>query len=127
MKSRINILIVCVLALSLLYGCAEMDMPTSNTVLKSPMSSGSVKIGMTKTQVLNQYGEPDLKRMVTSKEWGGTREEWYYSARTSLPVGMGYLSESAYLYFDGENLTNIGSKAMGSAVQVKDSSEEFIK
>ncbi|MBD3379270.1 MAG: hypothetical protein GF408_02290 [Candidatus Omnitrophica bacterium] len=119
--------IACLLAVYLLGGCAEMDMPSGNTMLKSPVGSGNIKKGMTKSQVLNEYGEPDLKRVVTSKGWAGEREEWFYRARTSLPVGMGYLSENAYLYFDEDILTNISHEPMGSSIEKRTSEEDFIK
>lgn len=97
-----------------LSGCADIEIPKGEQFLKDPIGEGSLRIGMTKDQVVSVYGEPDFKGPVSSEEWNQPREEWVYSATAStLPVGAGYLSEDLYLYFDGENLTNISRKPLG--------------
>jgi hypothetical protein len=104
----------CIAAVFFVAGCAEVKMPTTSQILKDPLGEGSIKVGMTKDQVVSVYGEADMKRMVVSEEWNGTREEWLYKARySSLPVNAGYLSDDLYLYFDGPSLTNISKTPMG--------------
>ena len=99
-----------------LAGCADMPIPKADNILTG---STSIKIGMTKNQVASVYGEPDSKQMVVAKEWGEYREEWFYKARYSgLPVGTDYLVENVFLYFDGENLTNISQKPLGKSEEV---------
>jgi hypothetical protein len=76
---------------------------------------------MTKAQVVEIYGEPDVKADTVSDKWGGMREEWVYRARYSaLPVSAGYLSEDLYLYFDGENVTNISKEPLGKQKEIED-------
>ena len=101
----------------LISGCAGVEAPKPDEILKNPLGPGSVKVGMTKAQVVNIYGEPDIKGTVDSGKWSDTREEWIYEARASaLPVSAGYLGEDLYLYFDGDNLTNISKKPLGKEI-----------
>jgi len=91
-----------------LSGCADIQ-PNPAQIIKNPIGPNIAKVGMTKSQVISLYGEPGFKKIgVRSEEWEGTREEWFYRATiTGLPVNADYLAEDLYLYFDGNNLTNI--------------------
>lgn len=96
-----------------LTGCADIQAPRPGEMLRQPTGSGGLHTGMTKAQVIERYGEPDIKSTVFSDEWKQAREEWVYRARYSaLPVGAGYLANDLYLYFDGDNLTNISQKPL---------------
>ncbi len=96
-------------------GCAEIEVPRAEKLITDPIGDATLKRGMTKTQVINIYGDPSLKQKVVSKEWNQPREEWFYRAGYNiLPVNAGHLSEDLYLYFDGENLTTITRKSLGS-------------
>jgi len=87
-------------------------------MLKDPLGEGSLRVGMTKDKVVSVYGESDAKRVVISEEWGSSRDEWMYKGRYStFPVNAGYFSEDLYLYFDGENLTNISKTPLGEGVE----------
>lgn len=120
-----NLFVVIVL---LLAGCSGFESPDTDTILKAPFGSGGLNPGMTRSQVLERYGEPDLKSDVTSDAWKGTREEWYYCARyDSIPVNAGYLSQDLYLYFDGDNLTNTSKKELGEKKEIEKDVQEFIK
>ena len=55
---RFNIFIL-MSALIFVFGCAEVDIPTPEDVLKHPLGTESVKRGMSKDQVKNLWGEPD--------------------------------------------------------------------
>ncbi|MBN1354583.1 MAG: hypothetical protein JW994_07965 [Candidatus Omnitrophica bacterium] len=92
-----------------LAGCAGLEPPTPVEIIKRPLGTESVKLGMTMDEVRNVWGDPDQVNHVTDKEkWGGERTEWVYMSRTSvLPVDAGYLFKTKKLYFDGKNLTNI--------------------
>jgi len=93
-----------------LFGCADITLPTPKELLNKPIGEGSVKIGMTKSEVKEIWGGPDQINFVRDEEkWGGPREEWVYFPMSSrnLPVAAGYFSETRRLYFDGESLTNI--------------------
>ena len=106
---NVFMLIGIFLATVLLAGCAEIPIPTPTDIIKRPIGTDSVKIGMTKDKVRELWGEPDQINFVENKErWGGEREEWVYRAAYSgIPVDAGYLSKTKRLYFDGPNLTNI--------------------
>ncbi|UCD55579.1 MAG: hypothetical protein JSV93_01920 [Candidatus Omnitrophota bacterium] len=95
--------------LFLLSGCADITPPTPKDIIKHPLGSDSVKIGMTKGKVIQRWGEPDQINYVEDKEkWGGAREEWTYVGRYSaIPINKNYLYKTRKLYFDGESLTNI--------------------
>lgn len=91
-------------------GCADMEIPTVNDILKSPIGTCSIKRGMTKDQVKDNWGEPSKIRFEEVKEEGvsRTREIWVYQADFKLvPVDTDYLSETKFVYFDGDNVTNI--------------------
>lgn len=92
-----------------IVSCADVMPPPPQKIIQTPIGTSSVKIGMTKDQVVDLWGEPDAKKVTEdSEKWSGAREEWLYRGRYSeLPVDAGYLSKTKKLYFDGDNLTNI--------------------
>ena len=95
-------------------GCADIKVPGMKNFLKDPLGEAALKTGMLANQVVSIYGEPNMRRTVVSNEWNEPRVEWFYKADYSiLPVGAGYLTEDLYLYFDGENLTNISRSPLG--------------
>ena len=91
------------------YGCSAITIPTPTDVLKTPLGTESIKIGMTKQEVESLWGKPSETRMVEDKtRWTSPREMWVYRAQYgAVPVDAGYLSKTKKLYFDGENLTDI--------------------
>lgn len=96
-----------------LAGCSDLPYPKSNDILKG---GNTVRVGMAMSQVRALYGDPVSRRTVVSKEWGESREEWFYRSTLSpLPANAGYLSEDTYLYFDGETLTNISYTPIGKS------------
>ncbi len=95
-------------------GCAGVEVPRTEDFLRQPLGKGGLTLGMSQAQVLEKYGPPDIKSQAVSPGWRSSREEWVYGARYSgLPVGVGYLAEDLYLYFDGDNLTNISNRPLG--------------
>lgn len=94
----------------ILAGCAAIEAPTPEEVVSHPLGTEAVKVGMTKSEVESLWGKPDDITVVEDKEkWKGPREVWTYRAQASaIPVDAGYLSKTKKLYFDGDNLTNIG-------------------
>jgi len=95
-----------------LYGCADITPPTPEDIIRRPLGTDSVKVGMTQNQVKELWGGPDQVNYIENEEkWGGSRVEWVYFGRVSaLPVDAGYLSKTKKLYFDGKNLTNIAEE-----------------
>ena len=99
------------LTASLLFsGCSAIVLPNPEDVVKHPLGTESIKVGMTKEQVESIWGKPNQVKTVEDKaKWQGTREVWRYRAQYgSIPVDAGYLSSTKKLYFDGNNLTDIG-------------------
>lgn len=92
-----------------LSGCAMIESANPDEVVKHPLGTEAIKVGMTKHQVESLWGKPDDITAAEDKEkWGGSREVWVYRAQYSaLAVDAGYLSKTKKLYFDGDNLTNI--------------------
>lgn len=111
------LIIMAAVSFILAAGCADVKAPTPKEMITEPLGATQVKVGMSRSEVESLLGDPDIKQAVTSKMWSGQRVEWFYKGRyTSLPVGADYLSEDLYLYFDGDNLTNISRKPLGRAV-----------
>jgi len=106
---RAALVIMCMLSASMLLGCNTLTIPTPDDIIKKPLGSESVKIGMSKQQVESIWGKPDHISTAENKEkWSSPREVWIYNARYgAIPVDAGYLSKTQKLYFDGENLTEI--------------------
>lgn len=100
---------IVAMALTGLYGCNTLTIPSPDEIIKKPLGTESVKIGMTKSQVESIWGKPDSVTTAESKDkWSTQREVWTYDAHYgAIPVDAGYLSNSKKLYFDGENLTDI--------------------
>ncbi len=96
--------------LVIIPGCAGIMPPNPDDVVSHPLGTEAIKIGMSKQQVESLWGKPDEIRTVEDKEkWKEPREVWVYRAQYSaVPVDAGYLSKTKKLYFDGNNLTNIG-------------------
>ena len=110
------IAIVCFL----IAGCSGIEAPKTDEFIKQPLGNGGLELGMSKARVVDMYGEPNAKRVVISDEWKAPREEWFYKATVSmLPMNAGYLADDMYLYFDGDNLTNISKKPLGHNADIK--------
>lgn len=111
MAAKKLILAFGILALAInVCSCAGIEPPDPDDVVNHPLGTESVKIGMSKEEVESLWGKPDSITTVEDKEkWKGAREVWIYRAQYSaVPVDAGYLSKTKKLYFDGNNLTNIG-------------------
>ena len=111
-----GVLIMLLLALGALAisGCAEIDpFETPAEVIRHPLGTESIRIGMSKEEVISKWGEPDITNKLPATDVSGSQgEEWVYKARryTPVPVDVGYLHKNKYLYFDGNNLTLISNE-----------------
>lgn len=101
---------LAIASLAFLCGCSVIQVPSAEEVIRHPLGTESIKIGMTKQEVESIWGKPDEVKTVENKEkWQGSREVWTYRAQYGrIPVDAGYLSKNKKLYFDGNNLTEIG-------------------
>jgi hypothetical protein len=103
-------LVILALSVIVLSGCSMISAANPVEVIKHPLGTESIKIGMTKQQVESLWGKPDDIKFVENKQkWQGQREMWIYRAEygSAIPVDAGYLSKTKKLYFDGQNLTDI--------------------
>jgi len=111
MRARKRIKFTIFFFILTLCGCSLVELPNPNEVVRHPLGTETIKIGMTKQQVEVLWGKPNEVKMVENKEkWGGggTREVWVYRSQyNAIPVDAGYLSKTKKLYFDGQNLTDI--------------------
>ena len=110
-NARLIRLSIIIMALSVLgYGCTLIEaVPKPDQILKYPLGKTDLRIGMTKNEVELKWGKPDTKQMVEDKKrWQDPREMWVYHAQTGIPIDADYLSKTRKLYFDGNNLTDIG-------------------
>ncbi len=109
-RRRTVALVIILTSLLLFGGCSAIIIPNPEDVVKHPLGTESIKIGMTKEQVESIWGKPSQIKMSEDKaRWQGSREVWIYRAQYgSIPVDAGYLSTTKKLYFDGNNLTDIG-------------------
>jgi len=105
---------LCALLVFSAAGCAEINpFEAPGEVLRHPLGSESIRIGMSKEEIILKWGEPDLMNKLSSQDASGSEgEEWVYKARryTPVPVDAGYLHKNKYLYFDGNNLTLISNE-----------------
>ena len=106
-KSFLRYSAFAILSVILIYitGCAGIEPPTPKEIIEHPLGTSFLRAGLTKEQVIAQWGEPDLKEYDNNGKWGNAKEKWtYYGRYSGLPVDAGYLSKTQYLYFDGKNL-----------------------
>jgi len=95
----LSVVLVCI------TGCAGIEPPSPKQIIEHPFGTSMLRAGLTKDQVVAQWGEPDLKEYDNTGKWGNAKERWtYYGRMSGLPVDEGYLTKTQYLYFDGKNL-----------------------
>lgn len=93
----------------MICGCSAIELPNPEEVVKYPLGKTDLRVGMSKQEVEAKWGKPDEIRTVEDKDkWAGPREMWAYHAQTGIPIDAGWLSKTKKLYFDGNNLTDIG-------------------
>ncbi len=107
---RLKLSVVILMATLFVYGCTLIEtIPSPEEVLRYPLGKTDLKVGMSKQEVELKWGKPDEIRMIEDKKrWKDPREMWVYLGQTGIPVDAGYLSKTQRLYFDGNNLTDIG-------------------
>lgn len=120
--SRITIILIFLFIVPIyIAGCAEINLfQTPTEVLKHPLGTDPVRVGMTKDEIISIWGEPDqINQLEPTDEWKTPREEWAYLGRYSkIPIDKSYLFKTKYLIFDGNNLVSVGDE---SAVKTKES------
>lgn len=89
-----------------LLGCAEIQPPGPAEILESPLGKSAVRLGMTKDEVRDLWGEPDQIEALEEGIWGSKRELWIYEARFPelSQVDVGYATRTKRLLFEGDSL-----------------------
>lgn len=101
----VNKIILLFISFIFFSGCAEMLPPHPVDILTHPLGKGFLKAGMDKKEVLAKWGEPDEVVKGETDRFGMTVEKWVYQARIKdVPIGVGYLTRTYYLYFEGDTL-----------------------
>jgi len=112
-KNRLFILFMAAMVLS---GCAEIDpFETPGKVIMNPLGNESIRVGMSKEEVISKWGEPDLINPQPAVDASRSKaEEWVYKAKkfTPVPLDSGYLNKNMYLYFDGNNLVKLSENPL---------------
>lgn len=122
-------IILSVLFVMFLWGCAEITPRTPRDVVIQPMSGSMLELGMSQDEVRSVYGNPTSVQIVSLRGWMSDREEWFYEGRyKELPLGTGFLRDDLYLYFDENSLTNISRESLAEREkEVTEDVEEQIK
>ena len=101
---KIFLIILCAVLISAVSGCAGID-PDPTAILRHPLGTDRIAVGMTKERVRDIWGSPDTITRTGSNEFGAPLEEWVYRGRyPGLPINAGYLHKTKYLYFEGNVL-----------------------
>ena len=101
--------LIAAAALFLFAGCADIKKPTLENAITHPWSTKTEPIlGMTKEEIKQKWGEPDILRNIGYDEIGAPKEEWVYNSRFSkVPLDYRYIAKTKYLYFNGNSLVNM--------------------
>ena len=109
-----SVILLILLISATISGCAEIDpFKTPAEVIRHPLGQETIRVGMSKEEVISKWGEPDIINKLPVKDASGSQgEEWVYKAKryTPVPLDSGYLHKNKYLYFDGNNLAGISSE-----------------
>ena len=88
-----------------ILGCAEIEPPGPQEIMRQPLGESPLRTGMTKEKIKSLWGDPDIVRVIASDSQGMVKEEWIYRGRyPNLPINVDYLSETQHLFFDGNHL-----------------------
>jgi len=99
-------LLLSVILLVSLTGCAEIEPPGPERILAPWSGVPHVRLGESKDSVRDKWGEPDEIRQLGTDNVGLVREEWVYRARYDvIPVDYQNLSKTKKLRFTGNSIT----------------------
>jgi len=94
-----------------LTGCAEIKPPSPEAIISPWSAMPTIRLGNTKEDVINRWGEPDEINEIGVDELGVPKAEWVYYGRYPMtPVDYQYLSRTKYLYFEGNILVRQETK-----------------
>lgn len=89
-----------------LIGCAEITPPGPDKILAPWKGVSPARLGESKDEVLDKWGEPDNITMLGADDVGLIKEEWvYYGRYPGVFIDYQYLSKTKHLIFTGNSLT----------------------
>lgn len=96
-----------VLAVILIYGCADVKTPTAQYALTHPLSTKSMVVpGTSKAEVIEKWGEPDDVMEIGYDDMGIKKEAWVYEAWfPNAPLDYRHFSRRKKIYFTGDYAT----------------------
>lgn len=91
----------------LLYGCADVKIPTTHYALTHPLSTKTmVTFGSTKDEIIEKWGEPNQIRILGHDDMGLKKEAWIYNAWfPDAPLDYRHFSRRKCIYFTGNYVT----------------------
>ena len=100
--------VCCIVGMSLVTGCSEIETPTAHQAMTHPFGTGaSFTRGTTKAEIVEAWGKPKHVVPHGVDELGNTKEEWIYEGwLPGLPIDHEYLSRTKHLFFEGDHLAN---------------------
>ena len=101
---KVILILVCVLLLS---GCAEIETPTLDYALTHPLGTKTmVSRGTPKDEVIEKWGEPNDVIDMGFDDMGLEKEAWIYDAWfPKVPLDHKHFSKSKKIYFTGGYVT----------------------
>src|SRR3989338_890660 len=96
-----------VLCVFLLYGCADIKVPTTHYALTHPLSTKTmVTQGTGKDEVIEKWGEPSQIKYLGYDDMGLKKEAWIYNAWfPNAPLDYRQFSRRKCIYFTGNYVT----------------------
>lgn len=90
-----------------LSGCTDVKVPTANYALTHPLSTKTmVSCGTTKTEVIEEWGEPFEKIDMGYDDTGLKKEAWIYEAWfPGTPLDYRHFSRKKKIYFTDNYVT----------------------
>ena len=102
-----KVMIVAILGIFILSGCAEIKTPSPEYALTHPLSTKSMVVaGTSKDEVLEKWGEPNNIMDMGFDDMGIKKEAWSYDSWfPKIPLDHRHFSRSKKIYFTGDYVT----------------------
>lgn len=105
MKPRLPIFLLVILLL--LFGCADIKVPTTHYAITHPLSTKTmITRGTGKDEVIEKWGEPSQVKNLGYDDMGLKKEAWIYNAWFhNAPLDFRHFSRKKCIYFTGDYVT----------------------
>ncbi|HAZ09601.1 MAG TPA: hypothetical protein DCY56_00630 [Candidatus Omnitrophica bacterium] len=107
-----------VLCVFLLYGCADIKVPTTHYAFTHPLSTKTmVSMGASKDEVIEKWGEPSQIKNLGYDDIGLKKEAWIYNAWFhNAPLDFRHFSRKKCIYFTGDYVTGFKDIEEGDGI-----------